>query len=122
MGYVYYGNYALYYEIGRTECMRKIGISYKTLEEQGIMLPVTSMECKYLRPAVYDDLITIETTLDQLTEHLIIFVTNIFNEQKKLLNQGVVKLCFVDAHKRSKILVPDYVRERIRSSLANENP
>ena len=63
MGYVYYGNYALYYEVGRVELLRKLGISYKDLEQQGIGLPVLSLDIKYIKPARYDDLLTIKTSV-----------------------------------------------------------
>ena len=63
MGYTYYGNYAQYYEIGRTELIRKFGITYKSLEDEGIMLPVLSLNIKYIKPSFYDDLLTIKTSI-----------------------------------------------------------
>ncbi len=63
MGYVYYGNYAEYFEVGRVEWLRNLGISYKSLEESKIMLPVLHLNINYLKPAKYDDLLTIITTL-----------------------------------------------------------
>jgi acyl-CoA thioester hydrolase len=61
MGYVYYGNYAQYFEVARVEMLRGLGISYKTLEDSGIMLPVLDFTIKYIKPAFYDDLLTIKT-------------------------------------------------------------
>ncbi|MDP4586583.1 MAG: acyl-CoA thioesterase, partial [Flavobacteriales bacterium] len=61
MGYVYYGHYAQYFEVARVEALRNLGISYRSMEEDGIMLPVASYSIKYLKPAVYDDLLTVET-------------------------------------------------------------
>jgi acyl-CoA thioester hydrolase len=97
MGYLYYGHYAQYYEIGRVELMRSLGISYKQLEtDQKIMMPVVHLESRFIRPAFYDDLLTIQTSILKLPSKFIHFHVEIFNEQKKLLNAGKVKLCFVD--------------------------
>src|SRR5699024_10301875 len=84
MGYVYYGNYARFYEIGRTEMMRELGIHYKVMEAEGIMMPVISMEAKYIRPARYDDLITIRTSVSRLTLKEIVFTSMIYNEKEEL--------------------------------------
>ena len=113
MGYLYYGNYATYYEIGRVELMRSIGITYKDLEEKmGIMMPVASMEVKYLRPALYDQEIRIETSIEKIPEKFIIFRSELFNEDDKLINVGLVKLCFVDI-KQGKTLQepPSFIKE-----------
>lgn len=109
MGYVYYGNYARFYEIGRTEMMRSEGIHYKTMEAEGIMMPVMSMEVKYIRPAQYDDLITIRTRIQNLDERQIIFVSRIYNESNELLNRGIVKLCFVDKTSHKRINTPSFI-------------
>ena len=66
MGYVYYGNYATYYEVGRVEALRKLGMSYKEMEDEGIMLPVLSFNIKYFKPAFYDDLLTIKTSITEM--------------------------------------------------------
>ena len=79
MGYCYYGNYAQFFEIGRVETLREIGMSYKALEEQGIMLPVVEFNVKYLRPALYDDLIEIKTYLKKIPTAKIEFEYEIFN-------------------------------------------
>lgn len=63
MGYVYYGNYAQYLEVGRVEWLRNLGISYKSLEEMGIMMPVINLQLTYLKPAKYDDLLSLNTCL-----------------------------------------------------------
>ena len=106
MGVVYYGNYAQFYEIGRTEAIRQLGFTYKDIEAMGIIMPVVEMNSKFLRPAKYDDLITVKTTLRELpTGHAINFFFEIFNEDDKLLNAGNVILYFMEAvtMKRSKI-------------------
>ncbi|NVK26646.1 MAG: acyl-CoA thioesterase [Flavobacteriia bacterium] len=96
MGVVYYGNYAQYYEVGRVELLRNLGMSYRELEEAGTMLPVLKLECKYIRPAKYDDLLRIVTTIEEMPSTRITFKHEIYNEQNVLLNIGLVSLVFVD--------------------------
>ncbi len=100
MGYVYYGIYPLYYEIGRTELMRNFELPYKKLEDEGIMLPVKSLDIKYYKAAQYDDLLTIKTTIKELPLARITFYYEIFNENKELLNEGTTTLVFVDEKTR----------------------
>jgi acyl-CoA thioester hydrolase len=111
MGYVYYGNYALYYEVGRVEALRTIGFSYKELEAKGVMLPVLSLEIKYIRPALYDDLLTVRTSIEHLPQTRIRFQHEVFNESGTLLNKGAVELVFVDAHTMRPTQAPDYFLE-----------
>ncbi len=107
MGYLYYGHYALYYEVGRTESLRALGISYKSLEDQGIMLPVASLNVEYLRPAFYDDLITVKTAIKEWPEDsFITFHTELYNENNKLLNRAQVKLVFYDMNLKKKCPMP----------------
>lgn len=107
MGFVYYGNYAQYYEIGRVEMFRSLGITYKYMEEDlGIMMPVISMQVRYLRPAKYDQLITIRTTLRALPDTKITFYMELFNEEEKLLNSGQVVLKFLDPKIGKTVPVP----------------
>jgi len=105
MGFVYYGHYAQFYEVGRTESIRQLGFTYKDMEAMGIIMPVVDIHSRFLRPARYDDLITVKTTLKELpTNHRIIFHAEIFNEQGQLLNVGDVTLFFMrsaDMHKCS---------------------
>jgi acyl-CoA thioester hydrolase len=116
MGYLYYGNYAQYYEIGRVELMRSLGVSYKQLEEeQGILMPVMSLNMRFVRPARYDELLTIRTTLRELPAQSITFHVEIFNEQKKLLNGGSVKLCFVDAKTNKTLHTPDALIQKLQA-------
>ncbi len=94
MGYMYYGNYARLYEIGRTESLRSIGYEYKKMEAEGIMLPVYENYSKYLAPALYDDLLTIKVTINKLPSIRCIFDYEIYNEAGKLLNTGQTTLVF----------------------------
>lgn len=108
MGYVYYGNYALYYEEGRTSAMRSIGFPYSKLEESGIMLPVMSMEINFSRPAFYDELLTVHSTIRHFNPDSkeLEFYSYIYNEAGKKLNECRIKLAFVDAQTRRKTKPP----------------
>ena len=104
MGFVYYGIYAQYYEVGRVELLRSLGLSYKTLEESGYALPVVSFSIEYKQPAFYDDKITVKTTILEMPSSKITFLYECFNDQNILLNKGEVVLVFVkrDAKKPCK--------------------
>jgi acyl-CoA thioester hydrolase len=115
MGVVYYGNYAQFYEIGRTEAIRKLGCTYKDIEAMGIIMPVVESQSSFLRPAKYDDLITIKTTLKTLpTDHSIVFYTEIFNEANKLLNKGMTILYFIEATSMKKVHTPNVLLEKLK--------
>lgn len=108
MGYVYYGYYAQYYEVGRVELMRTLGVRYKDLEEKdGILLPVVSMQARYLRPGLYDELLTVKTTLKELPGEFITFYHDILNEKGELINAAHVRLCFFDAIAKVKVQPPE---------------
>jgi len=96
MKYVYYGNYATYYEVGRVEALRQLGISYKSLEENGIMMPVLENHSKFIKAAVYDDLLTIKVSIPMLPSVRISFNYDIYNEENTLLHKGETTLAFVD--------------------------
>jgi acyl-CoA thioester hydrolase len=96
MGYVYYGNYAQYYEVARVEALRDVQLTYKMFEEHGIMMPVLHLSCKYIKPALYDDLITVKTTIKKLPGIRIEFFYELFNEKGDLLNQGETTLVCID--------------------------
>ncbi|HLS94954.1 acyl-CoA thioester hydrolase [Sphingobacterium allocomposti] len=113
MGYVYYGNYAAFYEVARTEMLRSTGISYKELEEIGVMLPVTDLTCKYYQPARYDDLITIKTYIREKPTVRIKFEYEIYNEDGLLLNTGYTQLVFVDMEKNRPCRAPQIFQERM---------
>lgn len=96
MGYVYYGNYAMYFEVGRVESLRQLGLTYKELEEMGVMMPVLENHSRYIAAALYDDLLTIETTIHEKPGVRIRFEYRIFNEAKKLIHEGETLLAFVN--------------------------
>jgi len=116
MGFVYYGVYAQYYEVARVEALRELGLLYADLERvHHIWMPVTHMEVRYLRPAKYDDLLTIQTTIPALPGKEIKFRYEIRNEAGQLLNGALVKLCFLDSKTQERVSVPDFITAALKS-------
>jgi len=114
MNVVYYGNYAQYFEVGRVESIRQLGYSYKDMEASGIIMPVVELQVRYLRPATYDDLLTVTTTIRELpVNHQIEFHQEVFNENGKLLTSGKVVLYFLQAATRQKTTMPDSLKEKL---------
>lgn len=113
MGVVYYGNYAQYLEMGRVEWLRSLGISYKNMEENGIMLPVISLQIKYLKSAVYDDLITVATFLKKMPSVKIEFDYKIYNEAGEILIEANTVLAFMDRKTKRPVKCPDYLLEKM---------
>jgi len=113
MGYVYYGNYAQFFEVGRVEWLRSLGTDYKSLEDSGIMLPVTQLNVNYLKPAKYDDLLTIKTILTKKPLVKIDFDFEITNEKKELLTTGFTRLVFMDMNKNKPVKAPQHLLDQI---------
>jgi len=106
MGYCYYGNYAQYFEVGRVEALRALGMSYKSLEKEGIMLPVSEFSVKYISPAFYDDELTVVTSITQIKGARIFFEYEIFNQENKLVSKANTTLVFVDKLNMKPISTP----------------
>lgn len=114
MGFLYYGNYALYYEVGRTDMIRQLGVTYRELEENGIIMPVIELRSKYLRPALYDELITVKTILKEWPkDHKITFHSELYNEESSLLNIAETTLAFLDK-KKQKIQMPEVLKKKLQ--------
>ena len=113
MGYVYYGNYAEYFEMGRVEWLRTLGISYKQMEADGVMLPVVRMNIEYKKPATYDELLTLKTTLLKLPTAQIEFVFELLNENKELLTKAYVSLVFIDIKRNRPVRAPEAILEKL---------
>ena len=114
MGIVYHGHYAQFYEIGRTEAIRSLGYTYKDIEALGIFMPVVDIHSKFLRPAKYDDLITVKTTLKEMpVHHKIIFHSEIYNQLNQLLNVGDVTLYFMEAKTMRRCEMPAQLKEEL---------
>jgi len=112
MGYVYYGNYAQYLEMGRVAWLRSLGVSYRTMEENGVMLPVVSMRIDFKKPALYDDLLTVKSKLKKIPSVKIEFDYEIFNEANQLLVTANTVLAFIDMKTKRPTMCPDYVLEK----------
>jgi acyl-CoA thioester hydrolase len=110
---VYHGNYAQYLELGRVEWLRSMGISYKDMEENGIMLPVISLELKFKKSAVYDDLITVVTKLKKIPSVKIEFDYEIYNEANDLLVEANTVLAFMDVKTKKPLRCPDYLLNKL---------
>jgi acyl-CoA thioester hydrolase len=108
MGYCYYGNYASYLEVGRVETMRSLGVSYKSMEDEGVMLPVLDFSIKYLRPAKYDDLLSVKTIITKIEGTRIYFDYEIHNEENQKLIIAQTCLVFVGVKTMKPISVPEY--------------
>ena len=117
MRFVYYGVYAQYYEVGRVELLRSIGISYKEIEEMGYALPVVSLNINYKNPAYYDDKLTIRTIIKKLPSAKIIFDYETYNEQGNLLNTGEVVLVFLDKETGKPCFAPEVIMEKLKEKL-----
>ncbi|MHC5353950.1 acyl-CoA thioesterase [Myroides sp. LJL115] len=113
MGVVYHGNYAQYFEIGRVEWLRNLGISYNQMEKDGVMLPVVSLSMNYKRPATYDDVLSIRTILKSCSGVKIEFDYEIFNQDGTLLTTANSILVFVDANTSRPISVPDFIEQKL---------
>ena len=119
MNVVYHGNYAQYFEVGRVEAMRALGLSYKALEISGIIMPVVEWKARFLRPAHYDDLLTVRTSINQWPgDHRIEFIQEVYNEKGKLLTSGHVLLYFLKASTMEKTPMPAEMAERLRPYFA----
>lgn len=113
MGIVNNAVYPSYFEVGRTEMFREIGLPYSTIEKEGIMLPLSELHIKYHRPAVYDEEVTIETFVDEYPTSRIRFKYNIYNEAGKLLVSGETVLAFLNAETRKPTRIPQYLKDII---------
>ncbi len=104
MGYVYYGNYAMYFEVGRVEALRSVGFSYKRMEADGIMMPVLEQQTKYLKPGKYDELLTIKVKIPEMPGIRITFEYEVLNEASELITTGKTTLTFLktDTHRPSR--------------------
>jgi acyl-CoA thioester hydrolase len=113
MSYAYHGNYAAYFEMGRTEWLRKLGVSYKSMEENGIMLPVINLNTNYLKPAKYDDLLTLKTSLAKRPSAKIEFNFELYNEQEELLTSATATLVFVNMETNRPTRAPKYIMDMV---------
>lgn len=115
MGYMYYGDYAKYFEFARTESIRSLGLTYKELEQSGVMMPVLSMNTKYIGPAKYDDVLRIKTIIKTLPGARILFEYEVYNMEDKLITICDTTLVFVDMETRKPVLCPSVLLTPLKS-------
>jgi len=114
MGFVYYGIYAQYYEVGRVEMIRSLGLSYRDLEDEGYIMPVLDLKINYHKPALYDDLIQIKTRIETMPQAKIHFHYEIFNEKEELINTGETTLFFIHKNKGRPCPPPNRLLEALK--------
>jgi len=115
MGFMYYGNYARLYEIGRVEAIRNLGLEYREMEEiDGIILPVVALQARFIKPALYDDLLRVTTSLPELPGKMIRFENEVFDSHGRCIHSAEVKLFFVDKHTGQRISCPEKLLEKLK--------
>jgi acyl-CoA thioester hydrolase len=114
MGYMYYGHYPEYFEVSRTEMIRSLGLSYREIEDSGIIMPVRSLHIDYKLPALYDEMLTVRSCLKTVPESRLDIDYEIYNEKKQLLCTGNTVLAFVDARTRRIKRAPDFFLNAVR--------
>ncbi len=108
MGFLYYGNYALYYEVARADMIRDAGYAYSEMEKDGTVMPVVKMNAKFLKPALYEELIRIDTVIMELHKHpFITFYHKLYNEKNELLHKAEVTLTFYDPVIKKRVPMPE---------------
>ena len=106
MGYVYYGNYAMYYEVARVEALRQLGLAYKKLEEMGVMMPVLDLKCHFKKPGLYDEILTIKVTIPEMPAVRMKFSYEITNEEHDVINTGETTLFFANTTTGKPVRIP----------------
>lgn len=115
MGVAYHGNYAQYYEIARTECFEACsGMTYAAMEADGVMLPILELQSKYIKPALYNQILTIKCLVTELPTVRLKVEYEIYNEDKELINVGKTTLVFVDKHSRKPCAPPENFMKNVR--------
>ncbi|WP_461452141.1 acyl-CoA thioesterase [Mucilaginibacter sp.] len=114
MGYVYYGNYAEFYEVARVEMMRSLGMTYKSMEDQGVMMPVVELHCKYLKPALYDQEISIKVIINEMPRARMLFKYELINEAGELINTGETLLVFVNMKTNRICFIPVELSDKLK--------
>lgn len=115
MRVVYHSHYFQYFEVARTDSIRQLGLTYADMEEMGVIMPVVEVKCRYIKPAVYDDLLTVTVALPHFPlEHKVTFQSEVFNEKQELLAIGSVTLYVLDVKTMRKTRLPETLLEKLR--------
>ena len=109
MRYVYYGNYATYFEVARVDLFRSLGISYDEIEKRGFFLPVSEYHINYIKPALYDQVLTLKTSIKTKPGIRIIFDYEIYNEANEKITEATTTLFFLRAEDHKIIKCPDFL-------------
>ncbi len=115
MGYCYYGNYAQYFEVARVESLRSLGVSYKNLEEMGILLPVSNYQIKYIKPAFYDEELTIVSYIMNLPSLRIFFKYETYNQKNEKINFGETSLVFLNKNSKKPVNCPRIILDKLKT-------
>jgi len=110
MGYVYYGNYAMYYEVARVGILRQLGFSYKELEDMGVMMPVIDLRSEFKKPGFYDELLNIKVTIPLMPAVKMKFTYEITNESNELINTGETTLFFANKITGKPVRIPEVMK------------
>ena len=114
MGYCYYGNYAQYFEVARVEALRDLGVNYKNIEEMGFLMPVLDFNIKYLKPAFYDEELTIVCKIPVLPGIRIKFEYETFNQNKEKINFATTTLVFLDKKSKKPVNCPSIIIDKLK--------
>jgi acyl-CoA thioester hydrolase len=114
MGYMYYGNYAEFFEVGRVEMLRSLGLTYRWMEETGTMMPVLELKCRYLKPALYDEELSIKVTMEKMPGVKIHFKYELFNEKQDLIHVGETLLAFINMNTNRPSLPPQQFLDKLK--------
>jgi acyl-CoA thioester hydrolase len=120
MNFVYYGNYATYYEVARVELMRQLGLSYRAIEEMGIWMPVVDFHIQYFKPAQYDDEVVINVKVDEFPSSRMIFKYETLLDGI-CINKGETTLVFVNAESKKPQRCPEILTEKIKAHWSTPN-
>ncbi|WP_345951953.1 thioesterase family protein [Mucilaginibacter sp. PAMB04274] len=118
MGYMYYGNYAEFFEVGRVEMLRSLGLTYRWMEETGVMMPVLEMKCRYLKPALYDEEISIQVSMEKMPGIKIHFKYELYNEKQELIHVGETLLAFINMKTNRPSLPPQEFLDKVKPYFA----
>ncbi|MBI1192447.1 MAG: YbgC/FadM family acyl-CoA thioesterase [Bacteroidetes bacterium] len=121
MGFLFHAHYVNYYEVARTESIRQLGLTYRSIEDEGIIMPVTDVMVKYLLPAHYDELITIHSTIAKLPEVRMVINAEMLNESGQVINRSEVKLAFLNAASKHICRAPESLLNAFRPFFASES-
>ena len=115
MNYVYYGRYAEYLEVARTELIRSLGLSYREIEEKGFFMPVSEFTIRYRKPALYDEILTIKSFIREIPGSRMPIESKVYNEKGELVAEGTVTLAFVDQQRNRPVIAPAFFLDLIRA-------